>query len=482
MWIKSVCLFATIAGCLGQRGGPYKVPDAKLEAIYPKGLRVSVPDDGYSLFAFHGKLNEEMEGLEAGHWSRDITKAKQGRWIFRDRNAELKLGDKIYFWTYVIKDGLGYRQDNGEWTVTEFVNENGTVVDTSTAPPPVAPAVSEEDQSPGPQWRPCERSLTESLARERVCKGSLVFSEDFDGSSLADLGNWTAEVRFPGEPDYPYNLYTTDGTVGFESGSLVVRPVMTESKYHEGIIYDRLDLERCTGQLGTLECRRESSGGQIVPPVMTAKLATRRSFAFKFGRIDIKAKMPRGDWLIPELNLEPLDNIYGNQRYASGLMRVAFVRGNDVYAKKLYGGPIMSDADPFRSMLLKDKQGLANWNNDYHVYSLLWKPNGLELMVDGEVYGTIDAGDGFYQIAKNNLVSHASQWLKGTVMAPFDEKFFITLGLRVAGIHDFTDGPGKPWENKGTKAMINFWNNRFRWFPTWHDTSLKVDYVRVYAL
>lgn len=59
-----------------------------------------------------------MEGLESGHWSRDITKAKNGVWTFRDRNAQLKLGDKIYFWTYVIKDGLGYRQDNGEWTVT----------------------------------------------------------------------------------------------------------------------------------------------------------------------------------------------------------------------------------------------------------------------------------------------------------------------------------------------------------------------------
>lgn len=75
-------------------------------------------DDGYSLFAFHGKLNEEMEGLEAGHWSRDITKVKNGQWIFRDRNAQLKIGDRIYFWTYVLKDGLGYRQDNGEWTVT----------------------------------------------------------------------------------------------------------------------------------------------------------------------------------------------------------------------------------------------------------------------------------------------------------------------------------------------------------------------------
>lgn len=84
----------------------------------------NISDDGFSLFAFHGNLNQEMEGLEAGQWSRDITKAKNNRWTFRDRNAKLKLGDTIYFWTYVIKDGLGYRQDNGEWTVTgkEFIN------------------------------------------------------------------------------------------------------------------------------------------------------------------------------------------------------------------------------------------------------------------------------------------------------------------------------------------------------------------------
>lgn len=59
-----------------------------------------------------------MEGLQAGHWSRDIIKPKKGRWTFTDKDAHLKIGDKIYFWTYVIKDGLGYRQDNGEWTVT----------------------------------------------------------------------------------------------------------------------------------------------------------------------------------------------------------------------------------------------------------------------------------------------------------------------------------------------------------------------------
>lgn len=59
-----------------------------------------------------------MEGLEAGYWSNDITKAKNGRWTFRDKDVVLNLGDTIYFWTYVIKNGRGYRQDNGEWVVS----------------------------------------------------------------------------------------------------------------------------------------------------------------------------------------------------------------------------------------------------------------------------------------------------------------------------------------------------------------------------
>lgn len=77
--------------------------------------------DGIKLFAFHGKINEEMNGREGGHYSRDITKAKNGRWTFVDTTAKLKPGDKIYYWTYVdYYDGvnkLGYQRDDQEYTV-----------------------------------------------------------------------------------------------------------------------------------------------------------------------------------------------------------------------------------------------------------------------------------------------------------------------------------------------------------------------------
>ncbi|XP_060802616.1 uncharacterized protein LOC106133430 [Amyelois transitella] len=486
MAVKLFCILACFVSCYGQpRAQQYIVPEAKLEAIYPKGLRVSIPDDGFSLFAFHGKLNEEMDGLEAGHWARDITKAKEGRWTFRDRNVKLKLGDKIYFWTYVIKDGLGYRQDNGEWTVTEFVNEDGTPADTSLEPTPAPinrPNQPNPPQTPRPD-PPCAVSTTMVEGRKSVCQGTLLFSEEFEKPSLKELTNWEAEIKFPEEPDYPFNVYMDDGTLGVEEGNLVLTPRLLESHFHPGFLNEALDLtNRCSGQVDTTECRRQASGAQILPPVMTGKITTKNKFNFKFGRVEVRAKLPAGNWLIPEINLEPKDNVFGSKRYESGLMRVAFAKGNAVFAKKLNGGPVLSDTEPFRSLLMKEKIGIDNWNGDFHNYTMIWKKDGIDMLVDGEKYGSIDPGEGFYAVGREHAVPHAAHWLRGTVMAPLDQYFFISLGLRVGGVHDFADSPDKPWKNRSNKAVLNFWNSRDSWFPTWFDANLQVDYVRVYAL
>ncbi|XP_062131163.1 gram-negative bacteria-binding protein 3 [Drosophila sulfurigaster albostrigata] len=98
----------------------YRVPNARIRVFSPKGFEVSIPhDEGISLFAFHGKLNEEFDGLEAGRWSRDIPNARRGRWTFRDRETVLKVGDTLYFWTFVIHKGLGYREDDGAYVVNQ---------------------------------------------------------------------------------------------------------------------------------------------------------------------------------------------------------------------------------------------------------------------------------------------------------------------------------------------------------------------------
>ncbi|XP_026494141.2 beta-1,3-glucan-binding protein-like [Vanessa tameamea] len=482
--MAKITLFVVLSALYIIKARAYTVPPAKLEAIYPKGLKVSVPDDGFSLFAFHGNLNQEMEGLEAGQWARDITKPKNGTWIFRDRNAELKIGDKIYFWTYVIKNGLGYRQDNGEWTVTEFVTDDGS---SSPAPPPrpgpgpgpgPIPA-----PTPGPSRPKCDISETVVQGLREVCQGALLFSEDFNQQNIKELINWDPEVMFPQEPDYPFNAYVSDNTLSLEHGSLNIKPVLTESQFHEGFLNENWDLTNtCTGKVSTKECSQTASGAQILPPVITGKINTRNHFNFKFGKIEIRAKLPAGSWLIPELNLEPRDNVYGNQRYESGLIRVAYAKGNPAFAKKLSAGPILSDTEPYRTFLLKEALGINSWNKDFHTYTLIWKPNGIELFVDGKKYGEVNPGEGFYSSGRDHAVPHASIWLKGTVMAPLDQLFYISLGVRVGGIHDFPDSPDKPWKNRNSKALFKFWESKDSWFPTWFSPEMMVDSVKVFAL
>ncbi|CAH0730014.1 unnamed protein product, partial [Brenthis ino] len=462
----------------------YTVPPAKLEAIYPKGLRVSVPDDGFSLFAFHGNLNQEMEGLEAGQWARDVTKPKNGVWVFRDRNAELKLGDKIYFWTYVIKNGLGYRQDNGEWTVTEFVDEEGKPVDGNVIP------IETPRPGPGPTSAPvtqvpnCLRSQTSVQGLQGVCQGSLIFSEDFSKPDLKSLSNWEAENMFPQEPDYPFNAYLAEGAVSVVDGALKIMPSLTESRFQEDFLYEGTwDLTNtCTGKLGSRECTQKASGAQILPPTITGKVSTRNHFNFKFGKIEVRAKVPAGCWLIPEINLEPRDNAYGSQRYESGLIRIAYAKGNPAFAKKLYAGPVLSDTEPYRSYLLKETVGIENWNKDFHNYTLVWRPNGIQMYVDGELYGDVTPGEGFYSSGRDHAVPHAAMWLKGSVMAPLDQFFYISLGVRVGGIHDFADSSDKPWKNRNSKATLKFWETKDSWYPTWISPELIVDFVKVYAL
>lgn len=112
MYVKLIILCCVAALCWGQVD-PYMIPTPTVEAFRPRGLRVSIPDHpGLRLFAFHGVVNRELNGLEAGDMSKDVLKKTNGRWVFEDNRIKLHYGDELNFWLFVIKDHLGYRLDN----------------------------------------------------------------------------------------------------------------------------------------------------------------------------------------------------------------------------------------------------------------------------------------------------------------------------------------------------------------------------------
>lgn len=98
----------------------YKVPYANIEILKPKGFKVSIPaQNGDTLFAFHGNLNKRIMSGEGGKWSVEILDVENKRFTFTDTNTNLKVGDTMYYWTYVINNGFGYKREGGVFKVTE---------------------------------------------------------------------------------------------------------------------------------------------------------------------------------------------------------------------------------------------------------------------------------------------------------------------------------------------------------------------------
>jgi len=52
-----------------------------------------------------------------------------------------------------------------------------------------------------------------------------------------------------------------------------------------------------------VQCSRtsNSSAGTIINPVRSARLTTAQKVSIKYGRVEIVAKMPKGDWLFPSI-------------------------------------------------------------------------------------------------------------------------------------------------------------------------------------
>lgn len=97
----------------------YAVPQPIIEIYNPKGLKVSIPhDDGIELFAFHGNVTSgSFPDVQTGQVSQEVRKKTGDSWIVEDEDVVVKPGDRIRYWLFVIRQGLGYRKENGMFVV-----------------------------------------------------------------------------------------------------------------------------------------------------------------------------------------------------------------------------------------------------------------------------------------------------------------------------------------------------------------------------
>ncbi|KAF9530691.1 GH16 beta-1,3-glucan recognition protein [Crepidotus variabilis] len=262
------------------------------------------------------------------------------------------------------------------------------------------------------------------------------------------------------------------------------------------------------------------TAGRIVNPIQSARLSTRKTASIRFGRVEVRAKIPTGDWLWPAIWMLPVNNTYGpwpisgtclplpsepdaNSLLYSGEIDIMEARGNgpeypkqgtDYVRGSLNWGPLMwlnAVSKTYGWWTLRR----GSYDQGFHTYALEWDKDFIRMYVDTRLHHMLDLrmkksffekGD-FPAVVQNgtDAVILENPWVNATKMAPFDQSFYLILNVAVGGTNGwFPDGNGdKPWLDGSATAMGDFWKAKDKWMPTWSNAesrSMIIDHVKMW--
>lgn len=239
---------------------------------------------------------------------------------------------------------------------------------------------------------------------------SLVWSDEFNNSTI-NMADWQYE--------------TGDGTdyglpAGWGNNEM---QIYTDNADNSGIEND--------GDLSALYIRALSDG---TGGFTSAKLTTKDLFSMRFGRVDVKAKMPEGQGLWAAIWMLG-DNIDQIDWPGCGEIDVAEILGNE--PNKMYSTLHFTDSEKTHGEIQGNYQlSSMTFNDDYHVFSLDWTPDKITFSVDGVEFQKV--------LIKDD-------------MKEFLRSFYLVLNVAVGG-----NWPGAP-DNTTV-------------FPQ----TMSIDYVRVF--
>jgi beta-glucanase (GH16 family) len=239
---------------------------------------------------------------------------------------------------------------------------------------------------------------------------SLVWSDEFDGGAL-DTSKWTTDVG-NGCPDL----------CGWGNNELQ---------------WYRPENVTVTGGNLVLTAKDEVYG----PSSFTSgKVLSRDKYSVRYGRIEMRAKLPVGDGLWPAFWMMPQDDVYGGWA-ASGEIDIM----ESSNAMNAIGGAIhFGGTWPDNTYTSGSYAPGGSFADDFHVYAIEWEADEMRWYVDDVHY----------------MTRVSSQWYTnaapGDPNAPFDQEFFIILNLAVGGWYPGCTDPSCITSDLPQEYMIDY--------------------------
>ena len=237
----------------------------------------------------------------------------------------------------------------------------------------------------------------------------LVWSDEFNGSSL-DTSKWSYQI----------------GT----GAPLMVGWGNNELQYYT----NRPDNVNVSGGYLHIIARRENFGGM---QYTSGRIRTKGKGDWRYGKIEMRAKLPRGRGIWPAFWMLPTDEVFGGWPRSGeiDIMELIGHEPNRIHATIHFANTLYQHQFQTTSYLLSQ----GTFNDDFHTFHIEWGQNEIKWYVDSIIY--------FFRVPAH----------LGTANWPFNERFHILLNVAVGG-----NWPGSP-----DSTTV---------FPQ----EMLVDYVRVY--
>jgi beta-glucanase (GH16 family) len=276
-----------------------------------------------------------------------------------------------------------------------------------------------------------------------------------------------------------------------EGGYLHIRPTLNDEKLitTDGAVLNLTSMGICSStELKDCVSVTNSTTGTIINPVKSARLTTKKSASIRYGRIEVKAKLPNGKWLWPAVWMLPVNNTYGTWP-ASGEIDILESRGNkpgyieggnDIISSTLHWGPDSSNDGWWRTNV-KRKALHTTYSEKFHTFGIEWSENYIFTYINSRLltvlFTTFDQrlwDRGNFPIADSNGTRYIDPWATtGRRNTPFDQPFYLIMDVAVGATNGwFKDGEdGKPWVDGSKTERRDFWDKKDDWFPTWTDNG-----------
>lgn len=169
-----------------------------------------------------------------------------------------------------------------------------------------------------------------SVETHKFC---LVYEDNFDNFNN-DV--WQHEVQVGGYGTGEFEWTTADSANSYVvNNTLVIMPTLTDTFLTDDQVNNGYTLNLTTqGTCTSTDWHQcvaisNSTAQTVINPVRSARLTTKASKSIKYGKVEVVAKLPIGDWLWPAIWMMPVNNTYG-QWPASGEIDIMESRGNAI--------------------------------------------------------------------------------------------------------------------------------------------------------